>query len=330
MMKTRIPPQYWPALGAAAPVIVPLLALRTIKYEKSRDEIGRINKKRISNAGKLDMPELESFQLKTLVEWKTKPGYERSAGVSYMFTTDRGSLLFDIGFGEEQEALGKNTKEMGFTLDDVDAVAISHLHLDHFGGMKAARSRTLGMPAGLGDGNGKPCFLPEKAAAPGFDARVVAEPSHLAAGIFSTGPLGRSLFFLGPCEEQSVVARIKGKGIVVFTGCGHPSIQVILEMVGKLTDEPVYAIGGGLHFPLTEGRGNRGGIQIQMLLGTGKPPWERITDSDLDRAIASINAAGPERVLLSAHDTCDHALARFKTELDADVEVIEAGGVYDL
>ncbi len=330
MENTRIPVKFWPLIAAASPVLVPVLGLRNIKFEKTRNEVERTNKKRIAEARKLELPELDRFELKSLVEWKTRPGFERSAGVSYVFNTDRGSLLFDIGFGEEQETLAKNAKKLGFSLDDVDAVAISHLHLDHFGGMKASRSKTMSIPASLSKGNGKPCYLPEDAKAPGFDERIVAKPTHLAGGIYSTGPLCRSLFLLGLCEEQSIIAKIKDKGIVLFTGCVHPTIQVILDMVKKLTDDPIYAIGGGLHFPVTTGRGNKGGIQLQMLFGTGKPPWERITENDQGAAIEAINAAAPKRVLLSAHDTCDSALARFDKELDADVEVIEAGGIYDL
>jgi len=71
--------------------------------------------------------------------------------------------------------------------------------------------------------------------------------------------LAWSLFIFGYTEKQALLARIKGKGLVVFTGCGHPTIKVILEMVKRLSDEPLYAIGGGLHFPVTEGRGNRAG-----------------------------------------------------------------------
>ena len=128
--------------------------------------------------------------------------------------------------------------------------------------------------------------------------------------------------------EQALLFRLKGKGLVVFTGCGHPTIEVILEMVDRLSNEPLYAVGGGLHFPVTGGRGNRAGIQFQTMIGTGKPPWQRITDEDLSRTIAAINSARPRRVYLSGHDTCDHALDRMMRELDAETEVLEAGATY--
>jgi 7,8-dihydropterin-6-yl-methyl-4-(beta-D-ribofuranosyl)aminobenzene 5'-phosphate synthase len=67
-----------------------------------------------------------------------------------------------------------------------------------------------------------------------------------------------------------------------------------------------------------------------MLLGTGKPPWQRIGDDDLTGTITHINEAAPKRVLLSAHDTCDHALDRLGRELKAKTMVLAAGQTYRL
>jgi len=198
------------------------------------------------------------------------------------------------------------------------------------GGMVGFRSRSIRIPAELSALKGKPCYLPEEADAGDFAGHVVRGPKVLAAGIGTTGPLARSLFFLGLCEEQALVARLQDKGLVVITGCGHPTVEVILQMIRRLSGEPLYAIAGGLHFPVTESRFQRYGIQLQMFLGTGKPPWQRITEDDLSQTIAHINGVGPKRVLLSAHDTCDHSLDRLAGELNAEVTVLEAGQTYRL
>jgi 7,8-dihydropterin-6-yl-methyl-4-(beta-D-ribofuranosyl)aminobenzene 5'-phosphate synthase len=236
--------------------------------------------------------------------------------------------LFDVGFGPDSPTLAHNAGKLGVDLGEVDAVVISHLHPDHMGGMIAFRSNSVRIPPELSALKGKPCYLPDTAKAEDFDGQIVHEPGVLAAGVGTTGPLARSLFFLGPCEEQALVARIRDKGVVVFTGCGHPTVEVILEMVRRLSDEPLYAIAGGLHFPVTASRFQRRGIQLQMFLGTGKPPWQRISDNDLSHTVAHINEASPRRVLLSAHDTCDHALDRLADELDAETTVLEAGQTY--
>jgi metal-dependent hydrolase (beta-lactamase superfamily II) len=41
----------------------------------------------------------------------------------------------------------------------------------------------------------------------------------------------------GYTEEQALLARVKDRGLVVFTGCGHPTIEVVLGMFGRLSDE---------------------------------------------------------------------------------------------
>ncbi len=65
-----------------------------------------------------------------------------------------------------------------------------------------------------------------------------------------------------------------------------------------------------------------------MILGTGKPPWLRITDRDLDLVIKALNAAGPSQVCLSAHDSCDHTLMRLERELTAKTVILKAGSTY--
>jgi 7,8-dihydropterin-6-yl-methyl-4-(beta-D-ribofuranosyl)aminobenzene 5'-phosphate synthase len=276
------------------------------------------------------MIELDFLELTALVEWKRKEGFKSDAGVSYLLTSNLGQMLFDVGFGPATPSLTHNASRLNFALNQVDALTISHLHCDHMGGIPAQRSRQVKVPANLMSRDTKPCFLPDMADAPGFKAQVIENPQVLIPGIVSTGPLSRSLFFFGNTEEQALLASIKNKGLVVLTGCGHPTIRTILNMVRRISSKPVYAICGGLHFPVSGGRGNRAGVQLQTIMGTGKPIWKRITDKDLTCTIEVINESGPEKVLISAHDTCDHAISRMQRELRAKVEVIKAGETYSI
>jgi 7,8-dihydropterin-6-yl-methyl-4-(beta-D-ribofuranosyl)aminobenzene 5'-phosphate synthase len=327
-MAFRLSPVWWPVLAVASPVIVPWLLVRNRHFQEDRTRAAELNQKRISQAEPLELPELDFLELTVLVEWKADEGFTGDPGVSYLFKTDLGSMLYDVGFGPTRPALTHNAARLGFSLDQVEALAISHLHGDHIGGIPAQRSRQVTVPDKLMSPELKPCFLPDRAKAKGFKAKLVEKPQLLTAGIASTGPLARSLFLFGYTEEQALLARVKDKGLTVFTGCGHPTIKVILEMVGRLSNEPLYVIGGGLHFPVTGGRGDRAGIQFQTIMGTGKPPWQRITNEDLSRTINAINGAGPKKVYLSGHDTCDYALDRMKRELKAETEVLRAGATY--
>jgi 7,8-dihydropterin-6-yl-methyl-4-(beta-D-ribofuranosyl)aminobenzene 5'-phosphate synthase len=317
-------------LALASPVLLPKLLKRNRVFKQNRSRAEHLNRERIEGAESLELPALDFLELTVLVDERTGEGYRGDPGVSYLARTDKGALVFDVGFGPDSPTLNHNTSKLGVDPSTVDAVVISHLHPDHMGGMAAFQSKSVRIPPELGGLSGKPCFLPDTAEAADFDAEVVRKPKELAAGIGTTGPLARSLFFLGLCEEQALVARIRGKGLAVITGCGHPTVEVILEMARRLSDEPLYAIAGGIHFPVTKSRSQRRGVQVQMFFGTGKPPWRRIGDEDLSQTIAHINEAGPAKVLLSAHDTCDHALHRLSEELKAETTVLEAGSTHRL
>jgi 7,8-dihydropterin-6-yl-methyl-4-(beta-D-ribofuranosyl)aminobenzene 5'-phosphate synthase len=307
-----------------------MLLVKNGRYKQNITKSLRINKERIECAEPLEMPQLDNFEITVLVEQKADADFLGSPGVSYLIKTDLGSLLFDVGYGPEMPALAHNSLKLGFRMNHVDALAISHLHPDHMGGFKAVREKQVTVPQEIGGTEGLTCFLPAEANVEGGQSEVVEGPRMLAAGVASTGPLARSLFLMGWTEEQAIVARLKGKGLVVFTGCGHPTIETIIQMVKHLSDEPIYAIGGGMHFPITDSPLRRPGLKVQMIWGTGKPPWKRLTDEDLNCTINNMNAINPKHVFLSAHDTCDHAIDRFQKELNSETTVLRAGATYQL
>lgn len=329
-MSRRISPAWWPLLAVASPVAVPLLAWRGRLFARDAKRAAAENASRVASAPALDLPELDWLEISVLADGRARDGFRAEAGVSYFVRTPRGSLLFDVSFGDETGAVAHNAARMGVTAGDVGAVAISHLHNDHMGGTRAFRARALCVPASLRPASPVACFLPGPATAEGFETHVVRGPQVLHAGIATTGPLARRLFFLGWTEEQALVARLRGKGLVVLTGCGHPTLPTILDMVRKMSGEPIYAIGGGLHLPLTGGRLKLPGIDLQTVVGTGKVPWRRIDETDVAATLAAIESARPRRLLLSSHDTCDEALLRLSAASGDDAHALEAGGVYQL
>jgi len=327
-MKFRISPPWWPVLAVTSPAWVPMLWSRNRSFKSNVERAERFNAERLEQAASLDLPGVDFLDLTVVVEWEVAEGFLGEEGVSYLVRSDLGSMLLDVGFGPARKAFGHNMRRLGISLDDIDALVISQLHADHMGGVRAAKERAVAVPEGLGPTDTIPCFLPDQAKAEGFDAELVENPRFLTAGLATTGPLARALFFLGFTREQALVARVSGKGLVIITGCGHPTIQTILEMVGHMSSEPVYAVIGGLHFPVNGARSKIPGIQLQAVFGTGLPPWHSIGHRHLTEAIDAINRSGARRVLLSAHDTSDEALERFGRELTADTEVLRAGQSY--
>lgn len=329
-MSYRISPVWWPIMALSSPVLLPILLFKNVRFKQNVQKSHEVNNERIERAEALELPQLDLFELTVLVEHKTSQGFLGAPGVSYFIKTDQGSLLFDVGYGPEMPTLAENASKIGFKIKHVDALVISHLHPDHMGGFRAVRTKQVVLPQEIGAPSGQPCFVPAEANAEGFKTEVIKYPRILAAGIASTGPLARSLFLMGWTEEQAIVARLKDKGLVVLTGCGHPTIETILQMVKRLSDEPIYAVGGGLHFPITDSPLRKPGLKVQMIWGTGKPPWKRLSDEDLTSTIDHLNAVSPKHVFLSAHDTCDYAIDRFKNELKSEVEVLKAGSTYVL
>jgi 7,8-dihydropterin-6-yl-methyl-4-(beta-D-ribofuranosyl)aminobenzene 5'-phosphate synthase len=313
-----------------APVLAPWLAYKHAQFRKNQAKAQKLNQKIAETFKPLELPELEFVEITVLVEEKARSGFSTDPGVSYLIKTDLGSVLFDLGFGNTTKTLKANAKNLNADIGQVSGLVISHLHLDHMGGMAASKNRTIPLCQGLEALQGKPCFLPAQAKAPDYEPRLVEKPEMLAAGLGSTGPLARSLFFMGLCLEQGILAKIKGKGILLITGCGHPTVPLLLKTRAKLAPGPFYALAGGLHFPLTKSRLCKSGWQLQGLVGTGKPPWQRITEQDLDQAIVKVKEAGIKRLLLSAHDTCDHGLAMLARKSQAQSTVLKAGGVYRL
>ena len=331
-MSFRISPAWWPLLGIASPVVVPMLIKHNNKYKADLVRAEEHNRRCLDQAAPLDLPELDYLELTVIVEHKAADGFLGEPGVSYLFKSNLGSLLFDVGFGDERPAFNHNFARLNLDPAEIDGLAISHLHTDHMGGMEAMKTHQVRLPRTMlteaWTAAQPTCYLPDEGTAPQTTAQVVTGPQLLTAGLASTGPLARSLFFLDCCLEQAVIAKIKGKGLVVFTGCGHPTIELILTMVANISSEPIHAVGGGLHFPVSDGRGNRAGLKFQTIFGTGLPPWRRLTEADLEKSMTVINGYRPERVLLSAHDSCDFALDRAKEILTAQTEVLTAGLTY--
>lgn len=329
-MSIRISPAWWPVLLIASPILAPLLVVRNTRFKADQAWAQSRNETRIDSASRLDLPPVDKLEVQVLSEWRARDGFKGEPGVSYLFRTEQGTLLYDVAFGDESGVVAHNAEQLGVTARDIDAVAISHLHNDHMGGLKAFRSMELGYPASLRSSQPIPCFLPAEANAPGFEMAVVRDPQMLAAGIASTGPLARRLFFLGRVEEQALLVHLRDRGLVVFTGCGHPTLPTILDVVRRLSPEPIYAIGGGLHLPLMGGRVGARGLDLQTIIGTGKPPWRKIDETDVENVVCAIRTASPRKVYLSAHDSCDEALRRIENALDCHVEVLAAGGTYTL
>lgn len=193
----------------------------------------------------------------------------------------RRSILFDAGL--TPDVLVHNMDVLEVQPADLQAVVLSHGHADHalgLLGMLRRRGRTA-MPLVihpdafkmrrivLPDGHETRLPPPSRSdlRQEGVDLIEEAGPSYLLEGaLMITGQVPRVTDFEqgfsihyaevnGRWEpdpwihdDQALVVRVKGKGLVVLTGCGHSGVINILRHAGALGGgDPVHAVLGGFH-----------------------------------------------------------------------------------
>jgi 7,8-dihydropterin-6-yl-methyl-4-(beta-D-ribofuranosyl)aminobenzene 5'-phosphate synthase len=197
-------------------------------------------------------------------------------------------VLFDAGL--TPDGLVENMRRLEISPHDIDIVVLSHGHWDHTTGMDGLvrelgrvnvpvlihpefwTRRRVALPGR------DPFELPStsKGALEGAGFEIVEQrqPSFLLDGsLLVTGEVDRTTEFEQGfpvhqahrdggwqpdpliLDDQALVASVRGRGLVVVTGCGHSGIVNILRYVRKLTGEDrLHAVVGGFHLngPLFE------------------------------------------------------------------------------
>src|SRR5512142_67933 len=186
-------------------------------------------------------------------------------------------VLFDSGLsgGKPDSALAHNARLLGVRLDDLDAVVISHVHVDHVGGLGAMRRHTFSFAAEPLEPRGLPAYVPTEMQHPRADIAVTTGPRVIGPGLAVLPPLPRMLFWAGYITEQALVANVRGFGLVLISGCGHPRIEQILGVTEHVVDIPIKAVVGGLHLPV-----HAAGTPLvpAAILGNPHPPWQPISE----------------------------------------------------
>jgi 7,8-dihydropterin-6-yl-methyl-4-(beta-D-ribofuranosyl)aminobenzene 5'-phosphate synthase len=258
-----------------------------------------------------DLGEVERLSILPVVERHTdRAGLLGEPGVSYLIKADGLTLLFDtgLGTGRGRTVLESNAGTLGITLDDLDCVVISHLHADHVGGAKSQLRRTFSFGREQAVPRALTAFVPTTMTHPKADICVVEETRVIGPGVAVLPPLPRMLFWLGPVAEQALVVNVRGRGLVLITGCGHPEIELTLAGAEKVVDAPVYGVVGGLHLPV-----HPIGTPLlpQAVLGNPNWPWHPINEDDARSVIHSIQERGPGLIALSGHDSTQWTLDAF-------------------
>ncbi len=273
------------------------------------------------------MPSTEIVQRAPLVwGWAERDTLVAEHGYSLLVTVRKGdqtqSVLFDAGLGRKTAI--HNLDVLGVRVNDLRAVALSHGHVDHHGGLEgmfrrigrprmplvlhpdAWRDRKVVFP------NGTEIHMPPPSRGDlereGVEVVEERGPSLLLDGMvliagqveritdFEKGfPLQQARTASGwepdtwLWDDQPMVLNLKDKGLVILSCCSHAGIINVVRHAQQITGQKkVYAVVGGLHLT--------GGI------------FEPI----IPRTVDELVAIGPE-VLVPCHCTgwkATHELAR--------------------
>jgi 7,8-dihydropterin-6-yl-methyl-4-(beta-D-ribofuranosyl)aminobenzene 5'-phosphate synthase len=205
-------------------------------------------------------------------------------GVSFLLTAQgdgiERNVLVDVA--QNPDALLENMKKLGIAASCIDAIVLTHCHYDHTQGLgrilKEIGKKDLPVIAhpdifrlnfitdpylrhvGVMEGDRR-----EDIEAAGGLLFLTTDPLELMPGLITTGEVARvtdfeevgiAIYTIAASKVQgdlmvddiSLVAQVKGKGLVIITGCSHAGIVNIVQQAVAITEtEKVHGIMGGFH-----------------------------------------------------------------------------------
>ncbi len=201
-------------------------------------------------------------------------GMQTEHGVAFWIATDKCNVLFDTG--ASAQALETNLKQLSLNVEDISALALSHAHYDHTGGIEAVLGKREGLPIFANADIFRPKYSKHDGNydASGFarqpddyqgraDWHLTDAPTEICDGLWTTGriverefPEGRSAghfirkdgdFVPDPyLDDMSLVLKTE-EGLVVICGCCHAGILNTVAHVETHFEGDIIAVLGGIH-----------------------------------------------------------------------------------
>ena len=195
----------------------------------------------------------------------------------------KGACMFD--FGMDHKGVSNNMNLLGIDTGKTNAFGLSHGHFDHYtSAVDILNLNRASIKEGTPFYVGKEAFLNRYSIRPGSDTatdlgqldkmdleasgvsvREISEPMEIIPGGYISGDIERSTHYETPIPnllvkregrlvpddfggEQALFFNVKGKGLVIISGCAHAGIVNTVKHIQKITGlDKVHAIMGGFH-----------------------------------------------------------------------------------
>ena len=190
------------------------------------------------------------------------------------------SILFDTG--SSSNGVIENARRMDIDLKEVETLILSHGHYDHSGGLLSSLNaigrvglsiivhEDMFKTRGVANPDGTIRMFPEFATKKELSAAklIVAKQPYLVADdrVLITGEIPRETSFEKGylqhralvnglwqpdpliLDDRAIIINVKGKGLVVISGCAHAGIINTLNYAKRITGiAETYAVIGGFH-----------------------------------------------------------------------------------
>lgn len=195
-------------------------------------------------------------------------------GLSFWIETPNGIILFDTG--QTDSVLAHNLRILGLSLQNVSALALSHAHYDHTGGLETVLAAKKDMPIyanpdlfrkryALRNGEYHSIGMKIDQSTLSSRAKIYLSdlPNEILPGLWTAGaiierpePPGSSphLFIRSNgrwqadpyLDDMSLVYK-SPTGLVLICGCCHAGLLNTLFHVKCIFPEPIMAVIGGIH-----------------------------------------------------------------------------------
>jgi 7,8-dihydropterin-6-yl-methyl-4-(beta-D-ribofuranosyl)aminobenzene 5'-phosphate synthase len=303
-------------------LLVGLNGFLVIRFVSGESKAEEHNRELAGN--QVEIPAVSGLEILPLVDYEAEnTGLKTEAGLAYLVRAGQHNVLFDVGYNklkEETSPLLHNMERLGVSLEEIEAVVISHNHVDHVGGLNSI-NKEVKLTKGDISLQGKPVYTPVDMTCKTARTFTLNRPTIISGGIVSTGPLMSRLFISGSVPEQALLINIKNKGLVLISGCGHPQIVKMINTAKAMTGIDVKAVVGGFHLYYTEPNGGK----LPIIFGSDRLFAGKPSQKEVERTVLTLKENGVEEVYLSPHDADEPTLRLFQKHFGSGYERIRVG-----